>query len=325
MQLIIMADAAGDHDEIFVYMGGEQQVPVDVSRVRIHKSVKIIPDNTFRHRRRLASVEFHDGVERIGRWAFHDCVSLRGVKLLGVIVIEFRGFSNCEGLTDVDFGDKLETIEFGAFCDCESLTNIKMPSVRSIQGHAFSRCLRLTVFKLPEVLETIGDGAFYLCYCLQRIAMPLKRRMIAEHVFLGCENLTTVDLVLVGGTNKTISSLHLDRWRKEMNEEINRINQVLPTTSEGTKTHEISQWIDSVIQRLEHYKAVHHALLMEAMTLLELALWKAKIHYQEKETFEGVKTSRKNKIDVQSERGEGRVTCGADIVIKNVLPFLQLM
>jgi hypothetical protein len=66
--------------------------------------------------------------------------------------------------------------------------------------------------------------------------------------------------------------------------------------------------------------------LKEAMALLELALWKAKLLHEEGrkcEAQEG-KKSKKAKIDEEGTRKEHRVTCGANIVIKNVLPFLAL-
>ena len=37
-----MAEALEDDDEIFIYTGGDQEVPNGVRRVRIHKSVKVI-------------------------------------------------------------------------------------------------------------------------------------------------------------------------------------------------------------------------------------------------------------------------------------------
>jgi len=65
-----------------------------------------------------------------------------------------------------------------------------------------------------------------------------------------------------------------------MNQEIDRINQVLPNAStyyKFYKTDAIKPWIESVIDRMEHYKAEHKRLLKEDMTQLELALWKAKL------------------------------------------------
>ena len=76
----MMAEARGE-DEIFVYMGGDQEVPDGVRRVRIHRSVKIIPSRAFQRRNKLISAEFHDEIESIEEEAFYWCTSLRSVKL----------------------------------------------------------------------------------------------------------------------------------------------------------------------------------------------------------------------------------------------------
>ena len=60
-----MADHAddGDDDGVFVYMGGGQRVPRDVTHVRIHKSVKIIGRyafRRFRECRNLVSIDMYD-------------------------------------------------------------------------------------------------------------------------------------------------------------------------------------------------------------------------------------------------------------------------
>ena len=60
-----------------------------------------------------------------------------------------------------------------------------------------------------------------------------------------------------------------------------------------------------------------------SITLLELALWKAKLDEKEENASEEGRT-KKAKLDGESVRKEKRVTCGADTVIRNVLPFLQL-
>ena len=114
----------------------------------------------------------------------------------------------------------------------------------------------------------------------------------------------------------------MDCWRAEVIEEINRINQVLPNTPGNEKTAAIKQWMDSVMDKMDHYKAEHHRYVKEAVTLLELALWKAKLGEKEENCAEG--RAKKAKIDAESARREKRITCGADMVIKNVLPFLRL-
>jgi hypothetical protein len=110
-----------------------------------------------------------------------------------------------------------------------------------------------------------------------------------------------------------------------MEEEIDRINQTLPNIQSVEKSQAIQQWFESVNSRIDHYKSEHQTLLKEAMTLLELALWKATLLNETdgKKCNVDVMT-KKAKIDTEAARKEHRVTCGASIVIKNVLPFLAL-
>ena len=134
-----MAD--GGVNIIFVYLGGEQVVPRDVTHVRIHRSVKIIPEGAFEGREHLLTVETHNEIEKVEEYAFNGCTSLRGIKLPGVREIEKGAFLHCSELTDVEFGDKLETIGEYAFDSCP-LQNIKMPTVRTIEAEAFGGIMR---------------------------------------------------------------------------------------------------------------------------------------------------------------------------------------
>ena len=111
-----------------------------------------------------------------------------------------------------------------------------------------------------------------------------------------------------------------------MRNEIGRINQDLPNTGSFDKATTIRHWIERVIRRIENYKSEHCALLKDFTTLLELALWKAKLDEEFGEVLnkEDDTTAKKAKIDMQTARQEQRITSGASIVIKNVLPFLKL-
>jgi hypothetical protein len=146
-----------------------------------------------------------------------------------------------------------------------------------------------------------------------------------DNVFNICRNLSTVDVAR--GIHKTLSSLHLESWRNGMREEIDRINHDLPTTNHSEKTRAIRQWIRSIIELLEEYKTKHNALLKESMTPLELALWKAKLldgNKEEDKSLGDKLATKKAKNDYDVVRKEQRITSGASIVIKNVLPFLAL-
>jgi hypothetical protein len=109
-----------------------------------------------------------------------------------------------------------------------------------------------------------------------------------------------------------------------MQEEIDSINQTLTNVLIG-KTQAIQQWVERVLNRIGHYRSEHKVLVKEAMALLELALWKAKLLNETDEQRCNVNVvTKKAKIDDKVARKEHRVTCGASIVIKNVLPFLAL-
>ena len=105
--------------------------------------------------------------------------------------------------------------------------------------------------------------------------------------------------------------------------EINRINQVLPNTPAYKKTSVIQQWMQSVVDKMDHHKAEHCRYVKEGTTILELALWKANLEHKEADRLEreGGRTTRGSR---KRARKEISVTSGAGIVIKNVLPFLQL-
>ena len=323
-----MADhAVDDFDgDIFICRGG--RAPQHVTHALIDKSLDEINEDAFNGCRNLVKVATHDGIRRVGKFAFFRCKSLRRINLKSVVDIDQWAFDSCRNLESVEFGDRLETIGSYAFYGCTSLTHLKLPSsIVTIERQAFASCKSLIDIDLSERLEFIGRSAFYRCERLQRIAMPLKRDLFEYHdvnqeynQFDKCEQLTTVDLI--GGIHETVASLHMESWRTEMIAEINRINQVLPNTPADDKTEEIQQWMESVVDKFEHYKSEHNRYVREGLSLLELALWKAKL--DEKEDNFGEGRTKRAKVDTESTRKERRITCGADIVIKNVLPFLKL-
>ena len=337
-----MADHAaegGDDNDVFVYMGGNQVVPRDVTHAIVDPSVDTIRRKAFSNCRHLVYVEMHDGVKIIEVGAFEFCWSLIGINLLGVRVIESDAFADCRALEDVEFGNKLDKIGSMAFRRT-FLGHIKIPKVREIRAYAFANCEQLTDADLSEDLQSVGNYVFWGCPLLRRIALPLKDGLFYDSVFNGCHDLSTVDLV--GGIHKTISSLLLESWRDEMNKEIDRINQTLPNTYSYNTTALIEGWILRILRKVRDFKAEHYLLLKEAISLLELALWKANLINNGKE--EGEHPAKKAKIidecgdtsakaagiskepksdDVNTARRAARVTCGADIIIKNVLPFLN--
>ena len=323
-----MADEEDYDGDIFIYRGG--RAPRYIDHARIDKSLDEIEDYAFCDCEYLIQVDTHDGLRKIGKDAFRYCRYLPQINLKSVVEIDSYAFDGCENLADVEFGDRLETIRNSAFRKC-ALKHLKLPTIINI-GAAFRACTYLSDIELSERLQAIGVHAFNRCDRLKRIAMPLKRDLFvfdsiweSYTQFFGCDQLTIVDIVGAEGIHKTVASLHMESWRTEMIAEINRINQVLPTTPADGKTFEIRQWMHSVLDKMDHYKAEHNRYVKEGITLLELALWKAKLGEQEETSVDSAEgKTKKAKVDAESTRKRKRITCGADMVIKNVLPFLQL-
>ena len=317
-------DNDGGDDEIFVYTGGDQEVPRDVKRVRIAENIDTIPRLVFSQCQQLIEVKGHKKMKKIEEGAFNNCPSLRRVtNMTGVIEIEKFAFYFCQALSDVDF-DKLEIIGYRAFDHCYSLRSVNMGSVRRVGECAFLSCHALTDAVFGEKLERTEEHIFNGCYSLRSITIPLKDGLIGEDAFIYCNDLSRVD-ALDGPIHKTISSLHLKMWRNEMLEEINRINQTLPNIGATKKTQAIQEWIARVLSRMVHYTTEHRILLKETAALLELALWKANLHENmaddAADAQEGVRVTRGHK---KRKRKDRCITSGASVVIKNVLPFLAL-
>ena len=203
----------------------------------------------------------------------------------GVKVVAQYAFYFCKALTHIECG-KLEIIGKWAFSGCKSLRSVNMPSIKIVGGGAFCGCTDLTSVNFGKELESIRDS-------LERISLPLKDGMITDdNIFRRCAKLNHVDLI--GGVHETIGALLMEGWKSDMNEEIDVISRILPNApaggnrnDPGGKAREIRTWMKSVLHKYTHYTAKHRRYLSVAAATLQLAL-------------------------------------PNDVVLKNVLPFLQL-
>ncbi len=319
-----------DEEEPFVYTG--DRPPQHVTHVVIDKSLSDIPAEAFIDHTSLLSVTFHDGMRKIGMGAFRRCRRLKHLKNFKYVQhIDDEAFMSCSALEDFEC-DALEIIGIFAFGFCHSLNSFVLPSIRRICRDAFADCHSLINMKLSEELEqSIEPNAFEGCINLLSITMPLRRGILDASTLDDCESLIGVDLI---GIHEFISELSLERWREDMEEQISRITAVLlwgwdgSTFSSGiftSRTTAVVDWIDTIIQRVEFYRDIHQMLIKEALVILELALWKKSLNEVNKKDFSSTEPeTKKLKVDVDSVRKEHRVKCGADIIIKNVLPFLKL-
>mmetsp|Transcript_14513 Transcript_14513/g.23675 ORF Transcript_14513/g.23675 Transcript_14513/m.23675 type:complete len:324 (+) Transcript_14513:114-1085(+) len=274
-------EAEGDNIEWFIYTG-QENIPRHVTHVIV--DVQVIPADAFHRHPNIVEVICHEDVEIIEEMAFTDCPSLKRFIMPGVKIVEESAFEDCTALTDVECG-KLEIIEQWAFDNCDDLRIIKLPSVRIVQRGAFWRCSSLREVKFGSRLQRFDEAAFYKCSSLEQITIQLKDGLFPyDDIFQECGKLMHVDLV-EGELHETIAALQLEDWRKNMKEEIDSINQILPNADAGyyhyedgdedfgEKAGEVRRWIRSVLSKIIHYQEEHHRLLDEEVApTLQLAL-----------------------------------------------------
>ena len=278
--------------EYYIFTGRVGEViPLHVTHVLIAKDLKFVPAQAFRNHPNIVEVICHDGVEKIEQWAFRNCLTLLRVIMPGVKEVEKEAFYFCEALTCIECG-KLEIIGESGFGYCKSLSSIDLPSIKIVERETFRGCWSMINAKFGKELESIGGDVFYRCRSLECIALPLKNGMLtADNTFVKCEKLESVELV--GKVHETVAGLLMEEWRNDINEEIDSIGQILPNTcagywnDPGGKAREIRTWIRSVLRKIIHYKAEHYRILNDAAATLQQVL-------------------------------------PNDIVLKNVLPFLEL-
>ena len=222
----------------------------------------------------------------------------------GVEKIERNAFHNCPSLQRVIMPG-VKIVEKFAFHNCTSLTyiecgkleiigehafsytsfsSIDLPSIKIVEGSAFNVCTNLTNVKFGQDLESNGWRAFHLCHSLEHITLPLKDGMITHD-----NTFLYCDELhhvdLVGGVYETVAALLKEEWKNDVSKEIDAINNILPR--DGEKARAIRAWITSVHRKYTHYKAEHRRYVNEAAATLKLTL-------------------------------------PHDIVLKNILPFVEL-
>jgi hypothetical protein len=172
-----------------------------------------------------------DGVETIGKLAFHFCESLTSVTMPGSLrTIEVGAFYECAALASANLGAGVEHLQEYAFAFCESLTNVTIPdSVTSIGQGVFQQCISLPsievassnpayasidgvlfdknattlvafpagrsgAYVVPDGVQTIAAGAFHGCLALTGVTIPESVTSIGETAFRDCIALTNITI-----------------------------------------------------------------------------------------------------------------------------------
>ncbi len=291
-------------DKPILYTGQSvEDIPQNVTHVKVDRTVKEIGGSAFQDCRQLRSVELCKGLEPIDDGAFDCCTSLESINIPSSIkVISGGEFCDCRQLMNVELCQGLERIGIYAFDGCTSLVSIRIPStVKMIGKWAFAGCSQLINVELCEGLERIDERAFRGCTSLTSIQIPSTVNYIERGAFSGCDSLLAiefseeieqfVDEVLLPWWNHGVSEASLrtysflvqgniparldtiksQKWKITIHVMLQRIPEQLKWVNKFW----IDRYFDSIEYRLSDYEQAQ-----EVVPFLELALWKVKITEQ---------------------------------------------
>ena len=139
-------------------------------------------------------------------------------------------------------------------------------------------------------------------YDMKGIVMDLASSNAEASLYKPCTSIETFKYLLRLSICKRLDSLGTSRWRVDLTNCINKIREE-KGREEDTK---------AIFDRLTSYESIE-----EGTSVLELALWKAKI-----EESSSNKRTKVGREDI-SYKEQCRVNSGASVVIRNVLPYLM--
>ena len=145
---------------------------------------------------------------------------------------------------------------------------------------------------------------------IQQGSFP-KQQIDWDMVLSTCSNCTSFTKLLQCSISNRTNAIGLKLLRDDI---------IRFTSVSIISTGQIAEFRTEVETTLSNYEAEYHKL-KEATSLVELALWKKKMndHLQGKKQR---RSKKKLKIDNSSIREQCRISCGSDIVIEHMLPYL---
>ena len=189
-----------------------------------------------------------------------------------------------------------------------------MSSVTTIERYAFSNCTNLQSVKFCEGVQDIEGGAFLGCTSLPQINIPSPAFVIGPGA-LTCslsrsgtipnnQHRGTIHYNIYPKHSMMIISKHVLNCMSSscLTQAENRINEILSTNTRTRKDN-----LERVRGLIAYYE------LVEATTILELAIWKANMG------------ARENDQQDDEARQACRQNCGADmnVIVKLVLQYFK--
>ena len=165
-----------------------------VSRYTVPSFITAIGDYAFQKHEGLRSITFHNGMTKIGNYAFYECLELTSVSIPYGCQLGKGSFGACEfNLTSVTLGGGQTEIPDYCFFDSDALKSITLPEgLESIGDYAFNYS-GITSVKFPSTLKSIGYNSFSYAPNLTSVTINDALEYVGERAF-GMLSITSIDL-----------------------------------------------------------------------------------------------------------------------------------
>ena len=165
-----------------------------------------VPNDFYRDRPKLTTLNIGAGVKRIGNYAFRGSLSLKHLNIsddVDGLEIAEAAFSECDSLSNISLPAGVNKLGNYAFYSIDFLTSITFAEgsgITEIPYQCFYYCWSLETITLPDAVTTIGSNAFYYCKALRELTFGTGLTALPNdyYLFSYCDNLEKVTLP---GTN----------------------------------------------------------------------------------------------------------------------------
>ncbi len=185
-----------DLETIVAFPGAKKDGNTYLYTYDVPSMVKHIAPHAFNRNPYLRKVNFHEGVEDIGEYAFYGCENMRSVEIPGNTKLNYGSFAACEfTLQQIILHEGVTEVPAYCFFDADPLTDLQLPSTLELIGEgAFSHCANLESITFPEGLQACDPQAFSNCTKLGQVNVNERCQFIGANCFMNCTALTEFDL-----------------------------------------------------------------------------------------------------------------------------------
>jgi len=185
----------GSHYQITGYKGSDSHITLP----QIHDGipVKSIGDSAF-FGSDIRSINISEGITRIGKSTFQNCVSLTKVIFPDSLnTIGSSAFENCYALEYIDIPNNINQIGKYAFKN-SGLQSVTI-SADTTNSLAFAECPYLETVEFTYGAEYIETRAFYNCQAIKTISISSSVKIIEPYAFENCKNIHYMNFENVSG------------------------------------------------------------------------------------------------------------------------------